>query len=88
VSGCTYSGCINDALPGSLGCRRHPDATEPPQAKIRRLERENATLLGACEAIVHWWSVDSSEFARDSAFRDVELAIALVHGNRKNWVGE
>ncbi len=39
VDGCGYPGCVNDALTGTFGCRRHPDAVERPIQKIRRLEQ-------------------------------------------------
>lgn len=37
---CTDPGCISEAQQGSLGCRRHPNATEPIVSKCRRLEAE------------------------------------------------
>lgn len=43
---CTDPGCISEALAGSLGCRRHPDAVEPTLAKCRRLEAELAEVKG------------------------------------------
>lgn len=76
------SGAVAEATRAKDESGRLRDLLSETTIKLGLRALEGDDLLAACEAVEHWYSVDSSEFNRETAMAAVRAAIAMARRPR------